>query len=179
MVGVPTIDLHDLSNESLVELDRACVDHGFFKLIGHDLDDLIDAVHHQAELFFDAPRNIKTSILRPEHSPYGYFDRELTKGKRDKKEVFDYHGKPTDSDKEDAFEFWPQNENGQNEAGQTPEEVRDILEGMVKNKNSPAVIINACSPSQTENNSTIRGVIESLCSSPDAKDDNKVVHIDC
>jgi len=119
MVGVPTIDLNNLSDESLRDLDRACVDHGFFNLIGHGLDDLIDAVHHQAKLFFDSSREIKTSILRPEHSPYGYFDRELTKGKRDKKEVFDYHGKPIENDSvepADAFHFWPQNEDGRLDA---------------------------------------------------------------
>ncbi len=116
MVGVPTIDLNNLDNESLKTLDRACVDHGFFKLIGHGLNDLIDAVHGQAEHFFAAPPDLKASILRPEHSPYGYFDRELTKGKRDKKEVFDYHGKPTDiamADTVEAFEFWPRNSGGQ------------------------------------------------------------------
>lgn len=119
MVGVPTIDLQNLTDESLMELDRACVDHGFFKLVGHGLDDLIDAVHHQAEVFFDAPRAIKTAILRPEQSPFGYFDRELTKGKRDKKEVFDYNGKPVDGAAVElgkAFDFWPKNEEGQLDA---------------------------------------------------------------
>ena len=122
MVGVPTIDLENLSDDSLMELDRACVDHGFFNLVGHGLGELIDAVHHQAKLFFDAPRSLKTSILRPEHSPYGYFDRELTKGKRDKKEVFDYHGKSIEYDKngtsgvDETFNFWPQNEGGELDA---------------------------------------------------------------
>ncbi|MEP2988750.1 MAG: 2OG-Fe(II) oxygenase family protein [Parasphingorhabdus sp.] len=119
MVGVPTIDLHNLNDNSLLELDRACVDHGFFQLVGHGIDDLIDDIHHQAEMFFDAPRDIKTAILRPKHSPFGYFDRELTKGKRDKKEVFDYHGKPIDDtviDSVEIFDFWPKNDKGQLEA---------------------------------------------------------------
>lgn len=121
MVGVPTIDLNNLNEESLILLDRACVDHGFFQLVGHGLDDLIDEVHHQAEIFFGAPRDLKTSILRPKHSPFGYFDRELTKGKRDKKEVFDYHGKPIDDTvlaADETFDFWPNNDGGQlNAAG--------------------------------------------------------------
>lgn len=107
---VPALDLQNLDQQSLLEVDRACVDHGFFTLVGHGLNDLIDQVDEQARRFFSAPRSLKTSVLRPEDSHLGYFDRELTKHRRDQKEVFDYHGMPLDDPSIEGlgnFNFWP------------------------------------------------------------------------
>lgn len=90
MALVPTVDISRPTATSLADLDRACRDHGFFLLSGHGLDDLIDDTWRETARFFDADRSIKTAIMRTLEMPLGYFDRELTKRKRDHKEVFDF-----------------------------------------------------------------------------------------
>lgn len=87
----------------MAELDAACRDHGFFLLIGHGLDDLIDDTWVETERFFDAPRSVRTAIMRNEQNPLGWFDRELTKRVRDHKEVFDF----VDPSVGDAMNRWP------------------------------------------------------------------------
>lgn len=94
---VPTIDLTRVDTHALTQIDAACRDHGFFKLIGHGLNDQIDAVLAQAQVFFAAPRNVKNEVRRGEGDAFGYFDQEITKKKRDLKEVFDYHAKAPSS----------------------------------------------------------------------------------
>lgn len=102
---VPTVDISDPTSTSLDELDRACRDHGFFLLTGHGLDEVIDSAWNQTRRFFNSDRALKTSITRDATNPLGYFDRELTKRKRDNKEVFDF----VDPSREGADEFnrWP------------------------------------------------------------------------
>lgn len=92
---IPTVDISDLDEKALREIDLACRDHGFFNLIGHELDDLIDEVQSQAKLFFDAPSEVKDEVRKKEHEAFGYYDREITKKKRDLKEVFDYQRETT------------------------------------------------------------------------------------
>jgi len=87
---VPTVDISNPSTTSMFALDSACRDHGFFFLSGHGLDGLIQRTWHETERFFDAERSIKNEIVRDLQNPMGYFDRELTKRKRDSKEVFDF-----------------------------------------------------------------------------------------
>lgn len=87
---VPLVDLADLSSTSLSHVDRACRDHGFFLLRGHGLDDLIDRTWVETARFFDADRTLRTAVMRDKDNPFGYYDRELTKRKRDHKEVFDF-----------------------------------------------------------------------------------------
>ncbi len=95
MNEVPVVDLSDpavvaRNPDMLAELDRACRDHGFFLLIGHGLDDVFTRMWSQAADFFASPRSERLQILRTEDRPLGYYDRELTKQKRDLKEVFDF-----------------------------------------------------------------------------------------
>ena len=71
-------------------LDTACRDHGFFLLTGHGMDDLIDAAWAESRAFFASPKMLKRSVERSRDNALGYFDRELTKQKRDRKEVFDF-----------------------------------------------------------------------------------------
>ena len=92
---VPTISLADHLNGGLdPEQDRllakAREDHGFFLLTDHGEDALIDAVFTQSAEFFALPKAAKQKVARDERNPLGYFDRELTKQKRDQKEVFDF-----------------------------------------------------------------------------------------
>ncbi len=90
MIVVPTVDISDPTSTSLHAIDAACRDHGFFLLSGHGLDDLISQTWIQTRRFFDADRSVRTSITRSQDNPLGYFDRELTKRKRDTKEVLDF-----------------------------------------------------------------------------------------
>ncbi len=90
MEQVPTIDISRPDAAAVAALDAACRDHGFFLLEGHGLDDLIARTWQQTRDFFDAPATWKRSVQRTETSPLGYYDRELTKRKRDQKEVFDF-----------------------------------------------------------------------------------------
>ncbi|MEM8769076.1 MAG: 2OG-Fe(II) oxygenase family protein [Pseudomonadota bacterium] len=92
---VPTINISDpalkeAGSKQLTALDHACRDHGFFLLTGHGLDQVFDRMWSEAAAFFAAPRDERLAILRTEERPLGYYDRELTKQKRDLKEVFDF-----------------------------------------------------------------------------------------
>jgi isopenicillin N synthase-like dioxygenase len=78
------------STTEMAELARACEDHGFFLLSGHGCDELIDAVFSESAAFFAEPKACKMAVYRDENNPLGYYDRELTKQKRDLKEVFDF-----------------------------------------------------------------------------------------
>ena len=105
MNQVPVIDIsREHTFDTLVELDRACRDHGFFLLTGHGHDATIDRMWDNAQKFFAAPRATRLAILRTEDKPLGYYDRELTKQKRDLKEVFDYMRPAADSK---ARNQWP------------------------------------------------------------------------
>ena len=89
-VPVPTIDISNPDRSSLDALDQACSDHGFFLLVGHGLDQLIEQTWEETRRFFDADRAIRLAVLRSQDNPLGYYDRELTKRRRDSKEVFDF-----------------------------------------------------------------------------------------
>ncbi len=90
MTDVPTIDLRAITKDSLELIDNACRDHGFFLLTGHGLEQNLENLSEQAKVFFSLPRETKLEAARTKDNPTGYYDRELTKQKRDQKEVFDY-----------------------------------------------------------------------------------------
>jgi isopenicillin N synthase-like dioxygenase len=102
---VPTVDVSDPTTASLQALDAACRDHGFFLLSGHGLDDLIRHTWQETERFFDADRSVHRSIMRDRDNPLGYYDRELTKRKRDHKQVFDFVDPASGA--HDARNRWP------------------------------------------------------------------------
>jgi isopenicillin N synthase-like dioxygenase len=89
---VPTIDLQAAEQDVSVlkPLDAACRDHGFFLLRNHGMDDTINDMWDAAADFFAQDPSIKRQVQRTEDIPLGYYDRELTKQKRDCKEVFDF-----------------------------------------------------------------------------------------
>ncbi len=87
---VPTVDISNPSATELAAVDAACRDHGFFLLVGHGADQLIDDMWRVTAEFFGRGVDTMDSIRRTEDNPFGYWDRELTKRKRDHKEVFDY-----------------------------------------------------------------------------------------
>ena len=87
---VPVIDLAAPPAEVREQLARACADWGFFHLVGHGLDpDLLARAMQAARDLFAAPSADKRALSRSRDNPWGYYDRELTKNRRDKKEIFD------------------------------------------------------------------------------------------
>jgi isopenicillin N synthase-like dioxygenase len=102
---VPVVDLTDPGATSLAALDRACRDHGFFLLRGHGIDEVIAATFAAARRFFDADPAVKDAIRRTPERQMGFNDRELTKRRRDHKEVFDYVD-PADP-RADRHNRWP------------------------------------------------------------------------
>jgi isopenicillin N synthase-like dioxygenase len=88
--SVPVVDIGDPTSVSLEALDAACADHGFFLLAGHGLDDLIERTWAATHSFFATGAENKDPIRRDEVGMLGWYDRELTKRRRDHKEVFDF-----------------------------------------------------------------------------------------
>jgi isopenicillin N synthase-like dioxygenase len=113
MNAVPTIDLSNINAETLQQIDTACRDHGFFKLVGHGLNDLLDEMWNQSERFFETPLDFKYALMRPADSAFGYFNREMTKLKRDQKETFDYNGLDPDHSSGAMKNRWPDSSGNQ------------------------------------------------------------------
>ena len=87
---VPAVNLSAPTATELTAVDAACRDHGFFLLVGHGADQLIADMWRITEEFFAQSEAVKGAVRRTVDNPFGYWDRELTKRKRDHKEVFDY-----------------------------------------------------------------------------------------
>ncbi len=105
MEHVPVIDLPAAEEgQGLSELDAACRDHGFFLLANHDADQAISDMWRQASEFFSSPREELLKIERTAEEPLGYYDKELTKRKRDLKQVFDFARPSADHDRHNR---WP------------------------------------------------------------------------
>jgi len=87
MHSIPIVDF-GTDKASLFEQFR---EHGFAQLVNHGIsDELIGAVWQQSEAFFALPMEEKRKLSRSHKNVMGYYDRELTKEKRDQKEVFDF-----------------------------------------------------------------------------------------
>ena len=117
MDKVPTIDFAKyreghFNSDDRIELTSACEDMGFFLLKGHGLDELITEVFLESESFFSESKDYKQRVRRDEENPLGYFDRELTKRKRDQKEVFDFRVGGYQSNKSNRATRWPENRDG-------------------------------------------------------------------
>jgi len=91
MGQVPVVSLAALENPAQqAELEAACRCWGFFHLVDHGLDaNQLEQLLGQMRAFFGLPQENKRRIERTEDNPWGYFDRELTKNRRDWKEIFD------------------------------------------------------------------------------------------
>ncbi len=100
MQNIPVIDLKAFREDGPAAFDsaaidkaalvEACEDHGFFLLVNHGCDAQVHDVFAAAADFFAMPRAQKTAVYRDAENPLGYYDRELTKQRRDQKEVFDF-----------------------------------------------------------------------------------------
>ena len=86
--GVPVIDLDDQHADEAI--GRACRDWGFFQVVGHRIPQSeINSVLDLSRDYFALPAETKRRNLRSIDNPWGYYDRELTKEQRDRKQVFD------------------------------------------------------------------------------------------
>ena len=93
--SVPVIDLQAPS--AVEQIAIACRDWGFFQVTNHGIPaELIEQTWQQTRAFFALPVAEKERIIRTRENPWGYFNNELTKNQRDKKEVFDYTSSGTD-----------------------------------------------------------------------------------
>ena len=94
--SVPIIDFQMLADglatdQVVLQIAEACRDWGFFQIVNHSVpDDLIQDVWKCTRHFFELPVDIKELILRSKDNPWGFYNNELTKNKRDKKQVFDF-----------------------------------------------------------------------------------------
>lgn len=98
---LPVVDLSSLPPRSastgtdiplsvVDEVAAAAESHGFFQVTGHGIpSNLIAAVWAETHAFFAQPMPAKRSIARTKENTRGYYDRELTKNRRDLKEVLD------------------------------------------------------------------------------------------
>ncbi len=96
--AVPVIDLGPLLAGDEAGLDeiadavgRACREWGFFQVVNHGVSaQTVDAAWTATREFFARPRTEKERWLRTRENPWGYYNNELTKNRRDRKEVFDF-----------------------------------------------------------------------------------------
>ena len=96
---VPVIDVsaiirdvtHEDAREAIDQIGLACREWGFFQVVNHGVPlSLIESTWRETASFFHAPASVKDAIMRTRENPWGYYNNELTKNQRDKKEVFDY-----------------------------------------------------------------------------------------
>ncbi len=102
---VPVIDVDALirdpagaeAQEAISKIADACRTWGFFQITNHRIpNSLIESVWQQTEQFFELPLANKLEIVRSQENPWGFFNNELTKNQRDKKELFDFTAKGVD-----------------------------------------------------------------------------------
>tara|TARA_R110002110_G_scaffold413729_1_gene641642 strand:- start:136887 stop:137816 length:930 start_codon:yes stop_codon:yes gene_type:complete len=88
---VPVIDLSGDTDNNIKALADACARWGFFHVVNHGVDaGLITSLQATSRDFFNLPLPAKQTVSRSMDNPFGYYDRELTKNLRDRKEIFDY-----------------------------------------------------------------------------------------
>lgn len=96
---VPVIDVQavfaDSSSREAVDaieqIADACKTWGFFQVVNHGISSAqIEGVWRQTHGFFTLPVAEKLEIVRSKENPWGFYNNELTKNQRDKKEVFDF-----------------------------------------------------------------------------------------
>lgn len=96
---VPIIDVAQLfsdisgsgASDAIDQIAQACKTWGFFQVVNHGISsDQIETVWRQTHGLFALPLEEKLQILRSRENPWGFYNNELTKNQRDKKEVFDF-----------------------------------------------------------------------------------------
>ena len=96
---VPIIDVGEVFADSssnaavraIEQIADACRSWGFFQVVNHGISTAeIEAVWEQTHALFALPLEDKLAIVRNRENPWGFYNNELTKNQRDKKEVFDF-----------------------------------------------------------------------------------------
>lgn len=89
--------------ETIRAIGKACVEWGFFQVVNHSVDrDLMQRTRDEMKRFFHLPSEAKQRVKRTENNSRGFADDELTKQKRDWKEIFDFgHVYRKDLDEDD------------------------------------------------------------------------------
>ncbi len=116
--GIPVIDIARGSESDVVEaVGAACLDFGFFQVTGHGVEAAtVERAFAAARTFFALPLAEKRLLSRDKDNARGYFDRELTKNLRDRKEIFDFghlanpdlpDAHPDNRSQVDGFNQWP------------------------------------------------------------------------
>jgi len=90
--SIPVIDINELTSPAtLIALDRACREWGFFQVTNHGIPrEAIENIFAQTHAFFSQPSVLKQRITRTKENPWGFYDRELTKNVRDLKQIYDF-----------------------------------------------------------------------------------------
>jgi len=101
----PVIDFAESGREHVHRaIDAACREWGVFQLVGHGIDlRLFAALRRQMRALFGAPLEQRVAISRTAETPWGFYDRELTRHTRDWKQVYDFG--PADG--ADMVPQWP------------------------------------------------------------------------
>jgi isopenicillin N synthase-like dioxygenase len=112
---VPVIDIGGLIHNGHIDPRHGAVQQiadaarrwGFFQIVNHEVPSADFAeVWSETQRLFQKPSAEKETLLRTLDNPWGYYNNELTKNQRDKKEVFDF----TDADPDPIYHSanrWP------------------------------------------------------------------------
>ena len=88
--GIPAIDLAWPATKVEAGVAQACREWGLFLVTGHPIDGAFRRRFlGEMRRFFALPTADKRTLSRSLDNPWGYYDRELTKTIRDRKEIFD------------------------------------------------------------------------------------------
>ena len=95
------------------EIGAACKRWGFFQVVNHSIDlILLNETRKVMAAFFDLEQSEKYKVKRTQNNSRGFADDELTKQKRDWKEIFDFGGPREDNLEnaaKDGWNQWPDN----------------------------------------------------------------------
>ncbi|MGE3690399.1 MAG: isopenicillin N synthase family dioxygenase [Novosphingobium sp.] len=87
---VPLVDLTGPRDSVVEAVAEACRDWGMFQIAGHGIgENALASFLAEMQRFFARPSAEKLALSRSLDNPWGYYDRELTKTIRDRKEIFD------------------------------------------------------------------------------------------
>lgn len=110
-LAVPVIDLREPRAQVVEQIAAACAAWGFFQILHHGVDGaLIERALAETRALFAAPKGAKRALSRSRENPWGFYDRELTKNARDKKEIFDIGPDATGAPADGPFQGatpWP------------------------------------------------------------------------
>jgi isopenicillin N synthase-like dioxygenase len=96
---IPVIDIAALVDDSGAAaaaeaadlMAAACRSWGFFQVVNHGIDPgQLDDVWKQTHALFALPAEDKLALMRSSDNPWGFYNNELTKNQRDRKEIFDF-----------------------------------------------------------------------------------------